>query len=267
MTDKDKILESGMLEQYVLGLLSPIERRQIEGYVKQYPELRQHIQVLQDTMEAIAKQHSIEPPDGLKRDILAEIDKLEEPVTTAVDRSSSTFMRRFRIAIWSVAAVLLGAFGAMAIIFYLEKSDLQEELEAQQAAFALLREDCATLQAYHENVEQQLQFVQNPATEHVHLRGFEDGLAPEALAVVYWNEHEQGAYLNIVNLPEPPPGKQYQLWADVEGEMIDMGVFDMTTQLQQMKFIAHAESLNVTLEPKGGSTKPNVSQLYINGKV
>jgi len=267
MTEKDKILESGLLEQYVLGLLSPLERRQVETYVKQYPELREHIKALQDTMEAIAKQHSIEPPDGLKRDILSEIDKLDEPPTTTVDRSNQTFMRRFRLAIWSVAAMLLGAFGALAIIFYLQKGELQEKLEDTKAEFAAFQEDCEQLQAYNATMQNRLQFIQNPATEHVHLRGFDEGLAPEAQAIVYWNAHEQGAYLNIVNLPEPPPGKQYQLWADVEGEMIDMGVFEMTQQLQKMKFIANAESLNVTLEPKGGSIKPNVSQLYINGKV
>jgi len=267
MTDKDKILESGLLEQYVLGLLSPIERRQVEGYVKQYPELREHIKALQDTMEAIAKQHSIEPPDGLKRDILSEIDKLDAPKQTIVNRNGAAFSRRFRIAIWSVAAVLLGAFGALAVIFYLQKDELQEELSSVQGEFALYKENCSELQAMNTSMQEQLQFVRHPETEHVHLRGFPDGLAPEALAVVYWNKHERGAYLNIVNLPDPPPGKQYQLWADVEGEMVDMGVFEMTGKLQEMKFIANAESLNVTLEPKGGSKKPNVEQLYINGKV
>ena len=37
--------------------------------------------------------------------------------------------------------------------------------------------------------------------------------------------------------------------------------------LIKVPYIPNAESLNITLEPKGGSKTPNVSQLYANGKM
>ena len=94
------------------------------------------------------------------------------------------------------------------------------------------------------------------------------GLSPDANVVVYYNAEEESALLNVLNLPAPPAGKTYQMWADVEGVMIDMGVFEVNDpSLREMVFIKHAESLNITLEPLGGSDHPTVSLLQANGKV
>ena len=40
------------------------------------------------------------------------------------------------------------------------------------------------------------------------------------MARVYWNDHQQNAFLEVNQLPEAPAGKQYQLWAIVAGEPV-----------------------------------------------
>ena len=115
-------------------------------------------------------------------------------------------------------------------------------------------------------VRQQFDLVRNVKTSHVHLRG--SNLAPKALLVVYWNEEEQQAYLNTVALPDIPADKSLQLWADVDGEMINMGVISVEgDELVPIPYIPKAESLNLTLEPLGGSDHPNVEQIVANGKM
>tara|TARA_R110000868_G_scaffold379114_6_gene644835 strand:- start:10 stop:186 length:177 start_codon:yes stop_codon:yes gene_type:complete len=54
------------------------------------------------------------------------------------------------------------------------------------------------------------------------------------------------------------------MWADVEGEMINMGVIGKQNQLLAMDYIDNAESLNVTIEPAGGNDHPTVSNLITN---
>jgi anti-sigma-K factor RskA len=54
------------------------------------------------------------------------------------------------------------------------------------------------------------------------------------------------------------------MWADVEGEMINMGVINNTENLLAMTYIEDAESLNITIEPAGGSDHPTVSRLISN---
>ena len=47
-----------------------------------------------------------------------------------------------------------------------------------------------------------------------------------------------------------------------------MGVLETNKkELLKIPYIPNAESLNITLEPKGGSKTPDVSQLYANGKM
>ena len=75
-------------------------------------------------------------------------------------------------------------------------------------------------------------------------------------------------YLNTAGLPELDAEEDYQLWGDVDGEMINMGLINVNSEeLQPMAFIEGAESLNITLEPEGGSEEPTVTLLYVNGSV
>ena len=70
--------------------------------------------------------------------------------------------------------------------------------------------------------------------------------------------------VNTSQLSELDAQHDYQMWADVEGEMINMGVINTEEPLIAMTYIEDAESLNVTIEPKGGSDHPTVSRLITN---
>jgi anti-sigma-K factor RskA len=93
---------------------------------------------------------------------------------------------------------------------------------------------------------------------------------PSSLATVYWNKSSKQVFLLANNLPQPAAGKQYQLWAIVDGKPVDMGVFDSNTGtadlLQKMKSVDNAEMFAITLENKGGSPVPTMDQMYVAGK-
>lgn len=117
-----------------------------------------------------------------------------------------------------------------------------------------------------ETLDRTFAFVSESETKTIVLGG--TNIAPEAQAIVYWNEQEKAACLNILKLPDLPNDKQYQIWADVKGEMIDMGLIeDARESIQMVNFIADAESFNITLEPRGGSEHPTVELLQANGKI
>ena len=84
---------------------------------------------------------------------------------------------------------------------------------------------------------------------------------PNGFATAYINHEEKSAIVNVQKLPDLPEDKTYQMWADVEGEMIDMGVIDSSKQTLTMNYIKDAESINITIEEKGGSDHPDVSNL------
>ncbi|OYW78343.1 MAG: hypothetical protein B7Z27_07670 [Sphingobacteriia bacterium 32-37-4] len=74
-------------------------------------------------------------------------------------------------------------------------------------------------------------------------------------------------YILPNKLPLPANGKQYQLWAIVEGKPVNAGVISDCAGLCKMKNIPSASMFAITLEKLGGSETPTLSEMYVAGKV
>lgn len=254
--NKEQFLNTGLLEQYALGLTDAEESRIVEQHLKAFPELKDELRSMQSALEQYARQYAIPPPSGLKNKILQDLEETPDPnFDTQKNRSLSNSVPWSKLLSY-VALIALTAG-------YLYKSHqinlAKQEIRQKQTAIASCNERNERLE-----VSQAIYaFISDTHTQPVLLKG--TAVSPESEAVVYWNEDKQAAYFFASALPEPPSDKQYQIWADVEGEMISVGLLDYQTKdLQQINYIANAESLNITLEPKGGSDHPNVAQLYVN---
>ena len=93
-------------------------------------------------------------------------------------------------------------------------------------------------------------------------------LSPDSRVIIYWNPTNKNTFVNVSNLPEPPKGKQYQLWAIDGGNSIDAGIFNTNkTSLQSMNPISSAQAFAVTLEKEGGNSTPTMDQMYVMGKI
>jgi len=87
-------------------------------------------------------------------------------------------------------------------------------------------------------------------------------------ATVFWNTKNRDVYLMINKLPEPTTGKQYQLWAMVDGKPVDAGLLNpQCTSVCKMKNILRAQAFAITLEKEGGSAVPNLRSLFVIGSV
>jgi anti-sigma-K factor RskA len=96
-------------------------------------------------------------------------------------------------------------------------------------------------------------------------------VSPESAARVFWNPGAEQLYLSPGNLPEPPTGKQYQLWAIVDGSPVSAGVFEVAPDAASLQAlasqIAQASAFAITLEPRGGSPSPTMEAMYVQGAV
>jgi len=92
-------------------------------------------------------------------------------------------------------------------------------------------------------------------------------VAPQSLTTVYWNKQTKDVYLMVNDLPQPVTGKQYQLWAIVDGVPVDAGMLDLSqaSGLVKMKNIPKAQAFAITLENTGGSKTPTMP-IYVVGK-
>ena len=103
-------------------------------------------------------------------------------------------------------------------------------------------------------------------SKKIELKGVEKH--PNLLAEVFWNENNQ-VFLNPKNLPAAPTGKQYQLWAIVDGKPVDMGMYDPNNKslVQEMKTVSKPQAFAITLEKEGGSPTPTMEEMYVMGPI
>lgn len=259
--DIKKYISSGILENYVLGLTSEKENQEIQKYAAQYPEIKQELEEIERSLELYAEARKIKAPPGLEAKILEKIDAAEHaPPEDSPVRGTSNALS-FALAFLFIIA------GIAAFWFYRNTQDLIAVNADMQSQLDSLQNACQETDRELETLKNELGIFRGENNETIKMRG--TAKAPLALATVHWNNTTKKSYLDVINLPAPPPDKQYQLWAIVDGVPTDMGVFDIniaSTLLQEIPFIENASAFAVTLENKGGSPTPTLEEMVVIGE-
>ncbi|UOG76878.1 anti-sigma factor [Hymenobacter tibetensis] len=303
--DTQQYIESGVLEEYALGILSEAERSEVERMAAIHPEIRHELDAIVMGLDAYAEAHSLTPPEGMRERVLAgwqdairgqESEKntnpvvpmaaapeavvppvavtpptaVPEPVVRPISSAPEPVQAPARGFGWLMAAsvALLLSLGGNYVL-YNRWQHTQSELFAvqnEQARFA------TTQQASEKIVStqrQELAVLRNEQFRSVTLAG--TPAAPTAKARVLYNPATRAVYVDVRSLPTPPAGKQYQLWALDNGKPVDAGVLAATTAagegLQQMKDIASAQAFAMTVENVGGSPTPTLSTMTVVGNI
>lgn len=252
-------IEPALLEQYVLGITTMEENRAIEVYLAQNPTIAKEIEDSQSALKDFAKEYAIKSPRKSRGKVLKSVKSTPQTKPAVSPKINMSWLT-------GIAAILALGFGLMTFLLFQRQTNLVNQISALENKVNQLENNNTQLVSQKEQINQQFALLKDVNTSHVHLKG--SSLSPKALIVVYWNEIDKNAYLNVVDLPEIPTDKSLQLWADVEGEMINMGVLETgNDELIKVPYMQNVESLNITLEPKGGSKTPNVAQLFANGKM
>lgn len=111
--------------------------------------------------------------------------------------------------------------------------------------------------------------LSDPAFKWTSIQGY--GAYQGSELAIGWNESTREVYLQAKVMPDPPAGKQFQLWAIVNKKLVNAGIFNTgaanAQQLQQMKTVAAAQGFAITLEKQGGSAEPSMSQVCMSAKI
>ena len=246
--DKEQLLASGLLEQYVLGLTTDEESHMVEALAAEHEEIRRELALLQQTMERYTAQHKAPATDTF--------------FAAPQSKSNMGLRKLSEKALWPLAtafALAWGVYGAL-------KTDFQHQLVLDwQNKFAMLEQDCQKKQHSIQTLADHSAFIQHRHTNKVILNGI--AMCQGHFAIAYWNPAAEKCYLDMGSLPPAPKGKTYQVWADVDGKMVNAGTVHcgQTGHLQEITYFPNTASLNITLEPEGGSHEPTVSLLQANG--
>jgi anti-sigma-K factor RskA len=249
MVEKIKIfLESDILERHLLGDTTEIETLQAERYIAMYPEVRKVYNKLQENLETYAKLHAVQTPNGLKEKIIARI------------RSEQAGRRKFfRYAM--AASVVTFMFASASYFFWDQNQSLQEENNMVSNKIKLLEED---MKQQLEDVRNQFIVLNNPQTKKYNVRG--NNNAKELKAVAYINPVKKLSFINVKKLPNLPEDQCFQMWAEVNGEMLNLGIIEEATKSDNLLALPYAKNAvgYITIEPKGGNQNPTVENIVAN---
>ena len=240
-------LNSGLLEKYLLGETSSAETEMVESYISKYPEVQNSYNTLQYNLEIIAKSNAVEAPKSILYDILDELD--EKPVVKLNKRAKYKKWYKFSVAA-SIAALI---FAGSSYLFYNQNQKLSEENQVVVDEIFDLRSDIEKNNQMLDNVMRQLLKLNNPETEKYIING--NARAKNLKTVAYINPKEKTSMIDVVALPELPEEQCYQIWAELQGKMVSLGILDKADRkLRAIPYTENALALNITIEPKGGNS-------------
>ncbi len=266
--NKNDIILSGLLELYALGLTSPEETIQVKEWISQYPEIKDEVDAIELSLESYAQAQAIEPPPSIKDKILAQIfrGRQKKYLPVASNNNATTLPGIyqmppfFKLAAAAIIILLIGSI-ALAYSYYSKYQSASTELQAAEQKIA--EQNQANLA-----MKTDINVMSDKNSQPVVLKGTPH--APDALAKIYWMKNTGDVYVDPSNLPGTPAGKQYQLWAIVDGKPIDAGMISTEKgiyHIQKMKSFGHAEAFAITLEKTGGNPTPTMDQMFVISKI
>jgi hypothetical protein len=173
-----------------------------------------------------------------------------------------------RFNLWQMAAtvLLLTSVGGNLWLFSKWQNTDERLVNLISERNQLAQENEQTLTRFNE-VEEMMAHLAAPASREIELQGTD--LSKQSSLRVVWNPESSRLLADgLDRLPAPPSGKQYQLWAIVEGKPVDAGTLDYQNKPQWGKSIPQRPAaFAVTLEPVGGSVNPTLDQMYVVGEL
>jgi anti-sigma-K factor RskA len=266
-------IESGKLENYVLGICSPEERQEAECMARIFPEVQQELDSIRASFEQYVLANKVEPSASVKSKIF---DAIEADETASVKKDANVIRMPQQPPAGTGLRLLLAASVVLILISAYMMYNMQQKNNSLSSEISSLKEgQQQTIVKYEElnnrfaKANEQLAVISNPNSAHVIMKG--TAVSPQSVATIYWNRQSKDVYIAVNSLPVPPPDKQYQLWGIVGGKPVDLGVFNILSpsdsMLQKMKAVDGATTFAVTLERAGGSPTPTLDQMYVAGNL
>jgi anti-sigma-K factor RskA len=261
-----EIISSGLLEQYALGIALPEEKVLVEEALRDYPEVRKELEAIQSSLEDYATSYAMKPSTEVKNKIFSQINKTSELtiVPDVIEKKQATIYKINSLLKFAVAACLVLFFCSLyfTYTYYKKYNDANKELVSK-------REELKTEKEKSLAMNNDLDVVKDKQALPVVLKGTQH--SPESAAKIFWMQNTGEVYIDPSNLPAPPAGKQYQLWAIVDGKPLDAGLISAKNgdiyRIQKMKTFGKAQAFAITLEKTGGSPTPTMDEMVVISKM
>lgn len=250
--DIQQYIASGIIEMYVMGLCSPEEEKELEQLRHQHPELQEAILQYEKEMEDRMLQNSTLPTAETDKKILKKLESLQAPVIPITSVRTGKRINWLKPA--AAAAVLLLGISAYFNYSLYNKNKKQQELIAASTSSPLPAGDYAV--------------ITNPSITPVAMYGV--GTHTICRCTMFWDKQTGKAYIMIHHLPKSSSSRDYQLWAEVDGKTVSVGIINDEIRgrfIEVSNVPGQSVAFKVTLENAGGAQTPTIAETYLEGKI
>jgi anti-sigma-K factor RskA len=268
-------ISSGIVESYVLGLASNEEKLEFEQLIATNAALREAKEAFEISLEQHALANAVSPPAALKQKIWADMNLAAVEVSsgkTQVNENTATVIPQtpvrsmnFTRFLAAASVILLVGSTILNFLFYNKYKDSVARLDELIASNTEMARNNNAMQTKLQQYENSLDLIKDSNMAIIAMKG--QPVAPQSLTTVYWNKQTKDVFLLVNALPKPAEGKQYQLWAIVDGVPVDAGILkpDAIDGMVKMHNIPKAQAFAITLENAGGAKTPTMP-IYVVGK-
>ncbi len=243
---KDELLNSGLLEEYVLGLCPEEVAVEIEQLAEADPEVRQMIRRLKSGVHDYCK-------------------KTQKSVSLRKKSRLSGKVSAFSKTILGMTGIVALGFAILTIHFYSKTQELRSQNDRLLAAFDNEKEHWEA--RVNESVQMQSlhHLLTHRNTKQIQLVSVDNKNTTDCL--IYWNDRERNAMMHILELPPPPNGWCYKVWADSAGKMVDMGIIHLSRRWHELPYLPNISAINITMEPQASELAPTAEHLFCKGEI
>ena len=259
----EEIRNSGLLESYVIGLLSGRQLDEVEQHIRDYPELNSDLSEIQRSFRAYAEINGIQPRPELLDKIL---DEARGGQTTPTNTNSPKDIPDgggrgpFFIPFLLFAALALaGAWWGYSNMNDYETLDGEySDLEQEYNEYQLV---CDSLTADNAELRAMMNTITNPGNRIIQLTPTGNFAATNLY--LHTNAELQINYIQAMTLPSIAANQAFQLWSLKDGQNpIPLTVFaDSENQIIPVDFEEGTGTYAITIEDEDGAQVPNLEQL------
>lgn len=251
---------------YVLGALSPDEASEVEKMAGLHPEIRLEIDAVQEALGKNFLENPVTPPSHVKSQLMQAI----QSETQGEDPAPAIEMpvqRTRNMSFYAYAASILLVI-SLGLNFYFFNSNqvLKKEFGQLKWSNDSLSKDYIYLRDSYYALEGKMEMMFQPSQKMIKMTSVKQ---TESMAMIMWDAKTREVHVAIDQLEKLPQGKQYQLWAIVDGKPVDLGVFDEMKkfEVKEMKPVENASAFAVTIENSGGVPSPTMEAMVVMGAV
>ncbi len=252
-TKLHNFLTSNLLNKYLVGKTTDAETAEVEYYILNYPEAAKAWQELQNNLEILAKADAIEAPKAILDTVFTTINP-SQPKVVKLAQTNRTW--------YSIAASVAAVFFAISSFFlYQRNKELNNENNVVVDEIFDLRDDIEKNNLKLDELSKQIEKLNDPDAKKYVLFGNER--AKDLKTVAYINPVDKTSMIDIITLPQLPQEQYYQIWAELQGKMVNLGILDEKdkSKLKPIPYMEDASALSITIETRGDNSSSNANEV------